>query len=114
MWSLTSLRTKRISGFRKFRLLPPKTFLTASTRSRLSRHPVRWPTGTVCDQMNRLKIVPTGNRMRRREFLKLSGVAAIAFPWPAFAQKDLPLVAVLVPGTADLARQRIDAVRKGT
>src|SRR6266436_1434981 len=51
--------------------------------------------------------------MRRREFLKLSGVAAVAFPWPALAQKDLPLVAVLVPGTADLARQRIDAVRKG-
>src|SRR5258708_36750684 len=79
----------------------------------LSRHPVRWPTGAVCDQMNRLKIVPTGDRMRRREFLKSSGVAAIAFPWPALAQKDLPLVAVLVPGTADLARQRVDAVREG-
>src|SRR5260370_1203663 len=39
--------------------------------------------------------------------------AAVAFPWPALTQKDLPLVAVLVPGTADLARQRIDAVRKG-
>jgi len=26
MWSLTSLRTKRISRFRKFRLLPPKDF----------------------------------------------------------------------------------------
>jgi hypothetical protein len=26
MWSLTSLRTKRISSFRKFRLLPPKDF----------------------------------------------------------------------------------------
>src|SRR5258708_10652231 len=63
--------------------------------------------------MNRLKIIPSGDRMRRREFLKSSGVAAIAFPWPALAQKDLPLVAVLVPGTADLARQRIDAVRKG-
>jgi putative ABC transport system substrate-binding protein len=51
--------------------------------------------------------------MRRREFLTLSGVATIAFPWPALAQKDLPLVAVLVPGTADLARSRIDAIRKG-
>jgi len=51
--------------------------------------------------------------MGRREFLKLSGVAAIALPWPALAQKELPLVAVLVPGTADLARQRIDAIRKG-
>ena len=26
MWSLTSLRTKRMSSFRKFRLLPPKDF----------------------------------------------------------------------------------------
>jgi len=26
MWSLTSLRVKRIGGFRKFRLLPPKDF----------------------------------------------------------------------------------------
>ena len=26
MWSLTSLRKKRISSFRKFRLLPPKDF----------------------------------------------------------------------------------------
>ena len=51
--------------------------------------------------------------MRRREFLKLSGLAAITFPSPAVAQKDLPLVAVLVPGTADFAKQRIDAIRKG-
>jgi hypothetical protein len=34
----------------------------------LSRHPVRWPTGVVCDQMNRLTIVPIGDRMRRRDF----------------------------------------------
>jgi len=34
-------------------------------------------------------------------------------PWPAFAQKELPLVAVLVPGNADLARSRLDAIRKG-
>ena len=51
--------------------------------------------------------------MRRREFLQSLGVSAIVLPWPAFAQKDLPLVAVLVPGTADLARSRIDAIRKG-
>jgi putative ABC transport system substrate-binding protein len=51
--------------------------------------------------------------MGRREFLKLSGVAAIAFPWPALAQKDLPLVAVLVPGTAKLANDRMIAIRKG-
>jgi putative ABC transport system substrate-binding protein len=51
--------------------------------------------------------------MRRREFLKSSGLAAIAFPWPALAQKDLPLVAVLVPGSAKLANDRIVAIRKG-
>lgn len=51
--------------------------------------------------------------MTRREFLKLSGVATVAFPRPVFAQKELPLVAVLVPGTADLARSRVDAIRKG-
>jgi ABC-type uncharacterized transport system substrate-binding protein len=51
--------------------------------------------------------------MRRRELLQSLGVAAIVLPWPVRAQKDLPLVAVLVPGTADLARQRIDAIRKG-
>ena len=50
--------------------------------------------------------------MRRREFLLL-GATVIAFPWPALAQKDLPLVAVLVPGGADFARLRIDAIRKG-
>src|SRR6478735_7977194 len=54
-----------------------------------------------------------GDRMGRREFLKLSGVAAIAFPWPALAQKDLPLVAVHVPGTAKLANDRMIAIRKG-
>jgi ABC-type uncharacterized transport system substrate-binding protein len=51
--------------------------------------------------------------MRRRDFLKLSGTAAIALPWPAFAQKDLPLVAVLTPGNARLANDRIVAIRKG-
>ena len=51
--------------------------------------------------------------MRRREFLQSLGVSAIALPWPALAQKELPLVAVLVPGNADLARQRIDAIRTG-
>jgi hypothetical protein len=51
--------------------------------------------------------------MKRREFLKSAGVAAIPFSWPALAQRDLPLVAVFVTATADVARQRIDAVRKG-
>jgi putative ABC transport system substrate-binding protein len=51
--------------------------------------------------------------MKRRAFLKLSGVAAVALPWPALAQKDLPLVAVLVPGSAKLASDRIALIRKG-
>src|SRR5712675_1530980 len=51
--------------------------------------------------------------MRRRKYLQLVGVAAIACPWPALAQKDLPLVAVLVPGTAKFANDRIAALRKG-
>jgi len=56
--------------------------------------------------------------MRRREFLKFSGLAAAALPWPALAQndvplKDLPLVAVLVPGNAKLANDRLVAIRKG-
>ena len=45
--------------------------------------------------------------------MKLSGGAAIALPWPAFAQKDLPLVAVLLPGTAKQANGRIASMRKG-
>lgn len=51
--------------------------------------------------------------MRRRDVLRLSGALAAALPWPAFGQKSLPLVAVLVPGTADLAKSRIDAIRQG-
>jgi hypothetical protein len=34
MWSLTSLRTKRIRSFRKFRLLPPKDFFDSIGQSR--------------------------------------------------------------------------------
>src|SRR5690349_2986880 len=51
--------------------------------------------------------------MRRREVLKRSGAAFVAFPWPARAEKDLPLVAVLVPGTAKLANDRMVAIRQG-
>ena len=36
MWSLTSLRTKRISSFRKFRLLPPKDFFDSIGQNRKS------------------------------------------------------------------------------
>src|SRR4051812_9968739 len=53
--------------------------------------------------------------MRRREFIGLAGAAAISLPSVASAQSNagLPLVAVLVPGSADFARLRIDAVRIG-
>lgn len=51
--------------------------------------------------------------MNRRGFLALSGVAAITFPRLALAQKDLPVVAVLTPGNAKLANDRIVAIRKG-
>lgn len=51
--------------------------------------------------------------MKRRGFLNLSGVMAVAVAGPALAQKDLPLVAVLVPGTAKLANDRMAAIRKG-
>ena len=51
--------------------------------------------------------------MRRRDILKVSGLAAIALPCPARAQKVLPIVAVLVPGTAKLANDRLVEIRKG-
>jgi len=53
--------------------------------------------------------------MNRRSLLQLAGGAAIAWPLPALAQKgaDLPLVAMLVPGNAELARQRVEVVRAG-
>src|SRR5437773_2474098 len=38
MWSLTSLRTKRISSFRKFRLLPPKDFFDSIDPKRTLVH----------------------------------------------------------------------------
>lgn len=43
----------------------------------------------------------------------MSGAAVVAFPWRAFAQKELPLVAVLVPGNAKLANERLVAIRQG-
>jgi hypothetical protein len=51
--------------------------------------------------------------MSRRKFLKLSGLAAFAASWPAHAQKDLPVVAVLTPGDVRLSDDRIVAIRKG-
>ena len=50
--------------------------------------------------------------MRRRELLGILGGAA-AFPIAARAQKDLPVVAVLVPGPAKQAENRLVAIRKG-
>lgn len=50
--------------------------------------------------------------MRRRDLLAVLGGLA-ASPFAARAQKDLPLVAVLVPGSAKLANDRIVAIRKG-
>lgn len=50
--------------------------------------------------------------MRRRAFFAALG-AALSLPVMARAQKDLPLVGVLVPGTAKLANDRIVAIRQG-
>jgi len=53
--------------------------------------------------------------MKRREFLQLAGGVAVTWPLPTLAQKgaDLPLIAMLVPGNAELARQRVEVVRAG-
>ncbi|SED16546.1 putative ABC transport system substrate-binding protein [Rhizobiales bacterium GAS191] len=51
--------------------------------------------------------------MKRREILKLAGVAAIPFSWPTFAQGELRIVALLFTYPADQARERMDVVRKG-
>ena len=53
--------------------------------------------------------------MRRRDFLGSLAGTAVAWPLPALAQKgaDLPLIAMLVPGNAELARQRVEVVRAG-
>lgn len=51
--------------------------------------------------------------MKRREFLKWSGLAALTTSWPVYAQKELPIVAVLTPGNIRLSDDRIVAIRKG-
>ena len=53
--------------------------------------------------------------MRRRDFLQLASSAAAAWPLPALSQRAShpALVAVLTPGNADWARERLDAIRKG-
>lgn len=50
--------------------------------------------------------------MRRRELLGILGGAA-AWPLAARAQKDLPVVALLVPGPAKNAESRLVAIREG-
>ena len=51
--------------------------------------------------------------MKRREVLRVCGAAAAGFPSIAQAENDLPLVAVLVPGSAKLGNDRIGAIRRG-
>jgi putative tryptophan/tyrosine transport system substrate-binding protein len=53
--------------------------------------------------------------MRRRAFIGLIGAAALGFPRPGYAQTktDLPLVGVLYPGTPDVLKVRIAALRSG-
>jgi putative ABC transport system substrate-binding protein len=51
--------------------------------------------------------------MRRRDFSKLSGAAAFAFSAPALAQKDLPLVAVILATSQTRANERMATLRIG-
>lgn len=54
--------------------------------------------------------------MRRRTFLQAAGSAATAWPTRAWAQRKdakLPLVAMLYPGTEELLRPRLAALRVG-
>lgn len=54
--------------------------------------------------------------MERRTFLRLAAGLAATWPaMPAVAQQDTgpPLVAMLIPGSADFARQRVEATRAG-
>ncbi len=54
--------------------------------------------------------------MRRRDFITVLGGAAVASPLVARAERDgssIPVVAVLMPGTAESNRERIAALRRG-
>jgi putative ABC transport system substrate-binding protein len=51
--------------------------------------------------------------MKRRDILRLPGALALVLAGSARAQKELPLVAVLVPGTEALAISRAAAIRQG-
>src|SRR4051794_1232446 len=54
----------------------------------------------------------SGGQMKRRAFIGVVGGAAV-WPVAARAQKGLPLVAVLVPGPAKQAENRLVAIRRG-
>lgn len=51
--------------------------------------------------------------MKRREFVRLLGMPVAIQAWPLFAQTDVPLVALIVPGSATQAADRIVALRAG-
>lgn len=51
--------------------------------------------------------------MKRRQFVRLFGMPVAIQAWPVFAQTDVPLVAVIVPGSATQAADRIVALRAG-
>lgn len=51
--------------------------------------------------------------MKRRGFAGFAGAMSVAVAGRAFGQRDLPLIAVLVPGTAAQAEQRITLIRLG-
>jgi putative ABC transport system substrate-binding protein len=53
--------------------------------------------------------------MRRREFIRLAGTAALCFVRPGYAQTkaDPPLIGVLIPGREDAMKDRLAALRLG-
>lgn len=54
-----------------------------------------------------------GKGMKRRQFAQLVGMSVTIQASPVFAQNELPLVAVIVPGSTTQAADRIDALRTG-
>lgn len=60
-----------------------------------------------------LRTVPPKDRIGRRTFALVSGAATLAASRPALAQKDLPVVALLIAGSARMADDRVVALRLG-